>query len=228
MDAYALVATRLWGAPEGLPGFERGGRVDVLALFLRLLVTTLLPIIAGCAVRALWPAARRNAKRYKKRLSMLSTLFLALIVWQSLSTARPALLRQPFLSLLWVFLLSLAQHLFYYAFNLAACVLMGLNPLETTAVTVMASQKSAPVGFAVAGSVARDAGAFGLIVSAIVANQLDLIFGSAAVAAAFRPRNERFREAERERKKRAGVEEEVDEVDRSRAETASTVGRLAV
>lgn len=231
LKAYGAAALR-WGAPMALPGLADGGRVEVLSLFLRLLVTTLAPTVAGCTVRSLWPAARRFATRWKRQLSMAATLLLATIIWQSLSTARPALLRQPFASLVYVVLLSIAQHLVHYAINVFACLVLKLSPPEATAVAVMGSQKSAPVAVAVAASVAASGEQFGLMVVPMIINQLLQVFSSSAVAGTFRGRNGAWKAAEKERREagkeggRKGAEEE--EVDRSRAEAPSTIGRAAV
>lgn len=222
LKAYGAAALR-WGAPKALPGLADGGHVDVVSLFVRLLITTLVPTVVGCAVRQLWPAARRFAVKWKKQLSMTATVLLATIIWQSLSTARPALLRQPFLSLVYVVLLSVAQHLVHYAINVAACLLLKLSPPEATAVAVMASQKSAPVAVAVAASVAASGEQFGLLVVSMIINQLVQVFSSSAVSGAFRGRNKAWKAAEKERK--AGAQ---DEIDKSRAEAPSTIGRAAV
>ena len=223
LKAYGAAALR-WGAPKALPGLADGGRVDVLTLFVRLLVTTLVPTVVGCTLRSLWPAARRFAVKWKKQLSMTATLCLATIIWQSLSTARPALIRQPFVSLVYVVLLSILQHLIHYAINLAACFFMKLSPPETTAVAVMGSQKSAPVAVAVAASVAANGEQFGLLVVPMIINQLVQVFSSSAVSGAFRGRNKAWRAVEKERKKAGAVEE----LEKSRAETPSTIGRAAV
>ena len=224
LKAYGAAALR-WGAPKALPGLADGGRVDVLSLFLRLLVTTLAPTVVGCAVRSLWPAARRFAVKWKKQLSMAATALLTTIIWQSLSTARPALLKQPFVSLVYVVLLSIAQHLIHYAINLSACFFLKLSPPEATAVAVMASQKSAPVAVAVAASVAASGERFGLLVVPMIINQLAQVFSSSAVSGAFRGRNKAWNAAERERRKEKGAEVELD---KSRAEAPSTIGRAAV
>lgn len=175
MKAYGAAALH-WGALKALPGLADGGKVDVLSLFLRLLVTTLVPTVVGSVVRSAWPAARKFATKWKKQLSMAATLCLATIIWQSLSTARPALVRQPFASLVYVLLLSLLQHLIHYAINVSACLLMRLNPPETTAVAVMGSQKSAPVAVAVAASVASNGETFGLLVVPMVRERYFYLF----------------------------------------------------
>lgn len=211
LKAYGAAALR-WGAPKALPGLADGGRVDVLSLFVRLLITTLVPTVVGCAVRQLWPAARRFAVKWKKQLSM---------------SARPALLRQPFLSLVYVVLLSVAQHLIHYAISVAACLLLKLSPPEATAVAVMASQKSAPVAVAVAASVAASGEQFGILVVPCIINQLVQVFSSSAVSGAFRGRNKAWKAAEKERKTE-GRKSAEDEIDKSRAEAPSTIGRAAV
>ena len=215
-----------------MPGLADGGRIDVLSLFIRLLVTTLVPTVVGCALRSVWPAARRFAVTWKKQLSMSATVCLATIIWQSLSTARPALIWQPFVSLVYIVLLSIAQHLIHYAISLSACTFMKLSPTETTAVAVMASQKSAPIAVAVAASVAANGEQFGLLVVPMIINQLVQVFSSSAVSGAFRGRNKAWNAAEKEKKQgnaakgNAGGEEE--ELDRSRAEAPSMLGRAAV
>ena len=210
LKAYGAAALR-WGADKALPGLADGGRVDVLSLFLRLLVITLVPTVVGCAVRSLWPAARRFATKRKRPLSMTATALIATIIWQSLSAARPALLRQPFASLMYVALLTVAQHLVHYAFNVPACLLMKLSPPEATAVAVMASQKSVPVAIAVASLDAASGEQLGLLVVPMVVNSLAQTLSLSAVAGLCRGRNGAWRAAERRRREEAGEEAEVDD-----------------
>jgi sodium/bile acid cotransporter 7 len=71
--------------------------------------------------RELVPGAVRFTRDYKTFLSLFSTTSLALIIWQTLSSARALLVQQAFVNILYVILLAVAQHLLYLAVNYAVC-----------------------------------------------------------------------------------------------------------
>lgn len=64
--------------------------LDALNMFLKLLVTVLVPAVVGKAARELLPPVARFANRHKQPLGMLSTIQLALIIWQTMSSVRCA------------------------------------------------------------------------------------------------------------------------------------------
>ena len=81
---------------------------------------------------------------------MLSTVQLALIIWQTLSGAQDVLVQQSFLDIFIVIVAAVLMHGFYLAFNAAATVWVLRMPLkEAIAATIMSSQKSAPVAVTV-------------------------------------------------------------------------------
>lgn len=177
----ALLPERGGVAPAGL----RPGGVSIPNLLAKLAVSVLLPTVVGGAVRFV-PRVAPAIDARKTPLSLLSTTALALIVWQSLSTARPFLVTGPPLSLLWVLLISLAMQVVYYSLNVAAVLLLRLPAREAAAVSITASQKSAPVAVAVIASVAASLESLGLMCVPAIICQLTQVFSNQPLAYAFR------------------------------------------
>ena len=67
--------------------------------------------------RELSKAVQDFTKKYRTALSITSTTNLAMIVWQNLSGAQHVLVKQAFVSIVYVILLAIGQHLLYLAFN---------------------------------------------------------------------------------------------------------------
>lgn len=164
--------------PAGL----RAGGVNVAGLLARLAVTVLAPTVVGGALRAASTAVAAFATRRKTPLSLFSTTNLACIVWQSLSTARPALFAAPGASIAIIIAASLAMQVIYYALNLGAVLALRLSPSDAVAVAVSASQKSAPVAVAVVASVAASTPALGIMAVSAIIGQLTQVFTNQPVA----------------------------------------------
>ena len=177
----ALLPERDGVAPAGL----RPGGVSIPNLMAKLAVTVLLPTVAGGALRFV-PRVAPAVDAHKTPLSLLSTTSLACIVWQSLSTARPFLVAGTPISLLWVLLISLAMQVVYYALNVAAVLGLRLPPREAAAVSITASQKSAPVAVAVIASVAASVSSLGAMCVPAIICQLTQVFSNQPLAYAFR------------------------------------------
>ena len=97
-------------------------------------------------LREAWPAAESFAKKFRTPLSLLSTTFLAVLIWQAMSGARDILLSSQAVMVVAVILLSVGVHVFYLAVNyLVICHLMKTEPFEAIAIVIVGSQKSAPV-----------------------------------------------------------------------------------
>ncbi|EFN58255.1 hypothetical protein CHLNCDRAFT_20234, partial [Chlorella variabilis] len=147
--------------------------VDALSLFTKLLATVLAPAVVGKAARELIRPVGRWATRYKQPLGMLSTVQLALIIWQTLSGAQDVLVQQSFLDIFIVIVAAVLMHGFYLAFNAAATVWVLRMPLkEAIAATIMSSQKSAPVAVTVISYLTSDVTQQGLLAVPCIVGQL--------------------------------------------------------
>lgn len=157
--------------------------IDMVSLLVNLIISVLVPSLIGKAIRELVPGAAGFVARHKVPLSLFSTANLAFIVWQVLSSAQSVLMDQPFVSIVYVLLLSAAQHILYLLFNFAVTTLaFRMPPPENIATSIMASQKSGPVAVAVIGYITNDVAQQGLLAIPAVLGQLVQVFiGSALV-----------------------------------------------
>ncbi|KAI3438931.1 hypothetical protein D9Q98_001345 [Chlorella vulgaris] len=157
--------------------------IDLVSLLVNLLISVLVPSIIGKLSREYLPGCQKFVTKYKVPLSLFSTANLAFIIWQVLSSAQKVLLEQQFVSVLYVLLLSAAQHIVYLAFNLGVTTYaLRLPPPENVATGIMASQKSGPVAVAVIGYLTNDVAQQGLLAIPAVLGQLVQVFiGSALV-----------------------------------------------
>jgi solute carrier family 10 (sodium/bile acid cotransporter), member 7 len=79
-----------------------------------------LPMTTVChvqVIRELSKPVQGFTKKHSTALSITSTTNLAMIVWQNLSGAQHVLINQAFVSIVYVILLAVGQHLLYLAFN---------------------------------------------------------------------------------------------------------------
>jgi hypothetical protein len=67
--------------------------------------------------RELSKGVQAFTKKHRTALSIINTSNLAMIVWQNLSGAQHVLIKQAFVSIVYVILLAIGQHLLYLAFN---------------------------------------------------------------------------------------------------------------
>lgn len=167
--------------PAGL----RDGGVSIPSLLARLAVTVMVPTVVG-AVARLAPPIARTIDAHKPLVSLFSTTNLAMVVWQTLSVARPFLVTAPPISLLWIFLASIGMQLVYYPLNFAAVSALRLQAREGAAVTITASQKSAPVTVAVVASLASSTDALGLMCVPAIICQLVQVFSGQPLTYLFR------------------------------------------
>ena len=181
--------------------------VDPAALLLKLVFTVLIPTVVGKLARDFLRVKRTGwtlrswVDRHKLKLSMFSTLQLALIVWQTLSGARDTLFAQSPGSVFAVIALALAMHLLYLAFNavMVCKYVLRLPPREAVAVLIMSSQKSAPVAVAVITYITNSSTAQGLLALPCIIGQLLQIFVGSPVARYLRTFVDRHEREERAR-----------------------------
>ncbi|KAI8463222.1 MAG: SBF-like CPA transporter family-domain-containing protein [Monoraphidium minutum] len=182
------VATNVLGV-IAIPGWlqatlrvGQGGVEDVtisfLDIFVKLLLSFFVPTAIGKALRELCPPARRFATAHKTGLSVLSNTNLALLIWQTLSSAREIIVSTSFGSMLCVIAGTLAVHLIYLVLNTLVVAALRLPMPEATCVVIMASQKarSAPVAVTVITYIAASTQTQGLLAVPCVIGQLVQIF----------------------------------------------------
>jgi solute carrier family 10 (sodium/bile acid cotransporter), member 7 len=133
----AMFATRTSGSTGG-------ARVDAIDLLQKLLVTVLVPLLVGKAVRDFVPDARGLITRNKVSLGLFNNVFLVLIAWQTISAAADDVLAQPFFPDLFVVIIAAtSQHLIYLAINWLVCTyVLKLALPELKAVLIMSSTKT--------------------------------------------------------------------------------------
>lgn len=98
----------------------------------------LAPTLLGMAIRASHVRVREWIVRRKTALGLFCTVNLVAIVWQTLSSAHGALLRQSGATLALVAVAAILQHFAYLAFNfLMATTVVRLPPPEVVTVVIM-------------------------------------------------------------------------------------------
>ena len=157
-------------------------KVDPVNLVIKLLITVVAPTAMGLCTCA---ASQRTAawvQRNKVALGMLSHTSLAMIIWQTLSAARNALLAQTFIRFLLILIASVLQHVIYICFNTIAVLLLRLPAKEAIAALIMSSQKSAPVAVAVISYLSQEPAIQGLLsLPAIIGQIVQIFIGSGLV-----------------------------------------------
>ena len=121
-----------------------GADIDAITLLIRLLVSILVPLLVGKAIREVWKPIMELIKKYKVPLYMLNSLQIILIVWETLSHSRDMLLAQKFFHILLAILGAISQHFFFLFFNIIIAWVLRLPERERKAFIIMASQKSLP------------------------------------------------------------------------------------
>lgn len=104
----------------------------------KLTAAVLAPTLLGMAIRASHPRVREWIVKYRTPLGLFCTVNLVAIVWQTLSAAHDALIRQTGATLALVALAAILQHFAYLFFNfLVALKIVRLPPPEVVTVVIM-------------------------------------------------------------------------------------------
>ena len=157
--------------------------IEPQSLVVKLLITVLVPTVAGKLAREFLPGVRNFVTKYKIQLSMFSTINLALIIWQTLSGSQSILVRIPFTNVLIVIAVSIALHVVLLIFNaLVVKYILRLPVREAIAVLIMSSQKSAPVAVTVITYITPDISQQGLLAIPCIVGQLAQIFIGSGLA----------------------------------------------
>ena len=149
----------------------------------QLLITVLVPAIIGKVLRDFIPPIRSFSTKYKEYLSMFATTNLAMIVWQSLSSAQSLLVSQQFVNILYIIIATILQHAIYFALNIPIVYWALRMPAEEgVAVSIMGSQKSAPMAITAISYVTENVSTQGLLSVPCIIGQLVQIFAGAVYA----------------------------------------------
>jgi solute carrier family 10 (sodium/bile acid cotransporter), member 7 len=150
--------------------------IDFWDIFVKLLISFLVPTLIGKALRELVPAVYAFQKKYKKVLSVTSNSMLALIIWQTLSSGRDIIVEAKTGDMLLIIVSTALVHIFYLICNTLAVVALRVPLPEAIAAVIMASQKSAPVAVTVITYMTSDTRTQGVIAVPCVIGQLIQIF----------------------------------------------------
>lgn len=151
--------------------------VEPQSLVVKLIITVLVPTVVGKLLQVCVPGMQGWVSRHKTKLSMFSTINLAMIVWQTLSGAQSILVRLPLVHVVVVIAVSSGLHVVFLAFNALVCkYILRFERREGVAVLIMASQKSAPVAVTVITYMTTDSAQQGLLALPCIIGQLAQIF----------------------------------------------------
>jgi sodium/bile acid cotransporter 7 len=145
-------------------------------IFVKLLISSLIPTVIGKVLRDFVPAVTRFVQGHKTLLSLLNNTSLAMIIWQTISSGRDAIVGTDVGTFLCVIVSACLIHLIYLTVNTTAVCAMRVPLPEAVSVVIMASQKSAPVAVTVITYVAQDTVLQGVLAVPCVVGQLIQIF----------------------------------------------------
>eukprot|EP00898_Chlorokybus_atmophyticus_P007212 jgi/Chlat1/7492/Chrsp61S07014 len=183
--------------------------ISFVDIFVKLLISFLVPTLLGKGLREFSPAALNFQRKYKQELSIISNTNLALLIWQTISSGRTQIVDTKFGNMLVVIVSIMLIHFIYLAFNTAAVILLRIPLLEAISTVIMASQKSAPVAVTVITYITQDVAVQGLLAVPCVIGQLIQIFVGQPMAFYLAGRVARWQQAQ----KSAAAEAELKKVD---------------
>lgn len=155
-------------------------------LLLQLVLCILIPIIAGISIRASSKNVGLFVKRHKTALSMFANCNLFMIIWMAMSSSCEVLLSQNGLTILYLVITTVVQHVSYLLMNYTLTVHVFGFPIESAiVVTIMASQKSCPVALAVISNVPSSSATIGLYAVPCLIGQVVQIFIGSFIAPRF-------------------------------------------
>nr|GEY63405.1 probable sodium/metabolite cotransporter BASS4, chloroplastic [Tanacetum cinerariifolium] len=162
-----------------------GASVPTGTLFRRLIVTVLLPLIFGKAIRESFKGLANFADNNRKLLSLLSVLFISWVPWIQVSRSRSLLLMIEPAAFLVAIMMGMLLHLILLVFNAISirclCAVSGgsksifAKKENSTALLLVASQKALPVLVAVVDQLGATFGEPGLLIIPCVAAHLNQI-----------------------------------------------------
>eukprot|EP00775_Hariotina_reticulata_P005196 gene5196-5434_t len=160
---------------QGTTGVQ-GLSINLIDMFVKLLLSVLVPTVLGKLARDLSRPVGAWVKAHRVLLSVVNNTSLALIIWQTLSSARDLIINTTFGNMLLVLLAALTVHVTYLVVNTAAVVAMKTPAPEAVSTIILASQKSAPVAITAISYIASDPVTQGLLAVPAITGQLLQIF----------------------------------------------------
>ena len=164
-------------------------------IFVKLLISSLIPTVIGKLLRDFVPPVARFVRAHKTFLSIVNNTSLAMIIWQTISSGRDAIVGTDVGTFLCVIISALLIHVIYLIFNTFAVSVMRVPLPEAVSVVIMASQKSAPVAVTVITYIAADTALQGVLAVPCVVGQLLQIFVGQPLAHYLAGRIDRWRAA---------------------------------
>ncbi|KAK3235589.1 hypothetical protein CYMTET_54212 [Cymbomonas tetramitiformis] len=158
--------------------------VNVLNMFVSLLLCSLLPLVAGKAIRESIPSVKVFTAEHKKALGMVNSVNMCCIVWQVTSRSADDILDQNAASMFAAVAAGILLHLIYLALNGVSTWALQLPWDQRTATWLLASQKSFAMAVAILTSLDEDeVGSHGLIAIPIILGHLSQLFIDSYIAA---------------------------------------------
>jgi sodium/bile acid cotransporter 7 len=160
-------------------------RFDPVAVFLKLVLTLLLPCLVGALANTLLPPVKAFVARHRTAIGLVSNSNLVCLIWQRLSSAADSILHLPVGDIALVIFTSATLHIFLLAVLFAATSprsLLSLPARERVAVVIMSSQKNAPMAVSLIAYMTSDTRQQGLLSIPALCGQLcQLFIGSALI-----------------------------------------------
>jgi hypothetical protein len=157
-----------------------------LDLLLKLVLTILLPLLAGKAGREAVPRARALAGRHRMALKYASSALLISVPWVTMSKSADKLRAMSAAAFCALVAVGAALHLLLLALNYAASGLLRIPLPERKAVVINASQKTVNTAMSVVQFLPPSLGDTGLLVLPCVVSHLVQVLLDAALVARWR------------------------------------------
>jgi sodium/bile acid cotransporter 7 len=123
---------------------------DAVSLLVKLIVTVMIPLFLGKALREVVPGMKTWVSRHKTLLKVINNGSLVLIVWQTISRSADDLLSVPFSSIMSVIAAGIGLHILYLSVNWpVASKVLRLKPREFKCIVLMTSQKTLPISITI-------------------------------------------------------------------------------
>lgn len=126
-----------------------GVNINAVQLLEKLVLTILVPLIVGKAIRELSSWVRKQAAAHKFALTMINNTSLILIVWMTVSSAQQNIVHTGFGTLCLIALAAILLHVIYLCVNFVLVKVLRLPQPEAAAVLVMGSEKTLPMAVTV-------------------------------------------------------------------------------
>lgn len=168
-------------------------RIDAVALLEKLVISILIPLAIGKAVREASAQAQTFVKRYKTELGLLNHTCLLLVVWQTMSRSADFIKSESAENLLGVILCGVVLHLIFLVVNYALVFgVLGnyVGEKEKRTLLLLSSQKTLPVSVTIIAFLDEDVvGPTGLLAIPCVIGHMSQLFIDAVIAARWAERD---------------------------------------